>query len=307
MLLLLPLLTFGSTLYDSIAIIIDNRIITKNEIELRVLEEASRQRLDLSDKSNLGPIRDQITNLLIEESLLDIRADELQIHLSDEALEAEISNFRRQNNLSQVEFENYLEKQQLSLPFFRRNYKKRYLRSKVIDREIRPYIQIDEADLESNYSKDQSERFSVRARHILIKLSPNATSEERRLKENKLLKIKKEIESGLSFSKAADLYSEDPSAKINHGDLGFFEKTDMVKEFSEEAFSLPIKKISDPVLSPFGFHLIEVLEKKQVEKKSFQDAKDSLFQQRYQALFVSKYQEYIKNLKGKAQIKFINP
>ncbi len=74
------------------------------------------------------------------------------------------------------------------------------------------------------------------------------------------LDVKKEIESGQkTFAEAAAIYSQDPS-KDRGGDLGTFDRNAMVAPFTEAAFSLPVGKISDPVETPFGYHLIEVLE-----------------------------------------------
>jgi peptidyl-prolyl cis-trans isomerase D len=73
--------------------------------------------------------------------------------------------------------------------------------------------------------------------------------------------VKAEIVSGQrTFADAAAVYSEDGTAQ-NGGDLGVFDRTRMAAPFTEAAFSLPINQVSDPVQTPFGFHLIEVLER----------------------------------------------
>lgn len=73
--------------------------------------------------------------------------------------------------------------------------------------------------------------------------------------------IKRDIESGqTTFAQAAAVYSQDTSNKDKGGDLGSFDRSRMVPAFAEAAFSLPVNKISDPVETPFGYHLIEVLE-----------------------------------------------
>ena len=73
--------------------------------------------------------------------------------------------------------------------------------------------------------------------------------------------VKAEIVSGKrTFADAAAVYSEDGSAQ-NGGDLGTFDRNRMVGPFSDAAFSLPVGQVSDPVQTPFGFHLIEVLER----------------------------------------------
>ncbi len=89
-------------------------------------------------------------------------------------------------------------------------------------------------------------RIFVRASHILVNSQDQA------------LRLKKEIEAGnITFEDAAKKYSTCPSG-ANGGDLGYFGRGQMVKEFETSAFSLPVNKVSDPVKTQFGYHLIKV-------------------------------------------------
>lgn len=90
---------------------------------------------------------------------------------------------------------------------------------------------------------------SVRAGHILVD-----TKEEADL-------IKSKINNGESFEMLAKKYSKCPS-KENGGDLGYFEKGQMVKSFEDAAFALPVGQVSNPVQTPFGWHIIKVYDKK---------------------------------------------
>lgn len=85
----------------------------------------------------------------------------------------------------------------------------------------------------------------VRASHILVSDQAKATS------------LKKEIEGGASFEDMAREHSTCPS-KEQGGDLGWFGKGQMVKPFEDAAFSTPQGKISAPVKTQFGYHLIKV-------------------------------------------------
>ena len=85
----------------------------------------------------------------------------------------------------------------------------------------------------------------VRASHILVKDEQTAKS------------LKSQIEGGSTFEEMAQQHSTCPS-KRQGGDLGWFGKGQMVKPFEEAAFSLAEGKISDPVKTQFGYHLIKV-------------------------------------------------
>lgn len=98
----------------------------------------------------------------------------------------------------------------------------------------------------------------VNASHILINVGKNATEEENKKALEKINKIREEIIGGKDFSEAAFEYSEDPSAKTNRGNLGYFTAFQMVVPFENAAFSTPPGQVSEPVKSDFGYHLIFV-------------------------------------------------
>lgn len=90
----------------------------------------------------------------------------------------------------------------------------------------------------------------IRASHILVSSLDLAK------------KIKKELKDGKEFQVLAKKYSTCPSS-ANGGDLGYFGKGQMVKEFENAAFSLKVGEISEPVKTQFGYHLILVTDKKE--------------------------------------------
>ncbi|MBU0531971.1 peptidyl-prolyl cis-trans isomerase [Candidatus Micrarchaeota archaeon] len=89
----------------------------------------------------------------------------------------------------------------------------------------------------------------VRASHILV-----STLEEAKT-------VISELNKGKKFEDMAKKYSSCPSS-ANGGDLGFFSKGQMVKEFEDAAFSLDVNKISNPIKTEFGYHIIKVTGKK---------------------------------------------
>lgn len=127
---------------------------------------------------------------------------------------------------------------------------------KVSEDEIKKYYEQNKGQF---YRQEQ-----VKARHILLKLAPDASKEE----ENKVLKriekIRKRVLKGEDFVKLAKEFSEGPSASRG-GDLGWFKRGEMVKSFEQAAFALKKGEVSKPVRTRFGYHLIKV--EARVDKK----------------------------------------
>lgn len=109
-------------------------------------------------------------------------------------------------------------------------------------------------------SKDQIMVQQTNARHILIRTSSDVSDEQAR---KTLLELKKKIEDGKSFAELASEFSEDPGSKIKGGDLGWFGPGEFTPAFERIADSLDIGQISEPFKTPFGWHILEVLERRQ--------------------------------------------
>lgn len=99
------------------------------------------------------------------------------------------------------------------------------------------------------------------ARHILIKVNELVSSDEAR---HKLAGLKERLDNGADFAELARLYSNDLSA-AKGGDLGWLYQGDTVPDFERAMDALKLDEVSQPVQSPFGWHLIQVLERKSAE------------------------------------------
>lgn len=148
---------------------------------------------------------------------------------------------------------------------------------------------VSEEDVK-NYYENNKDQFKtqelITARHILVDTLEEAE------------KISKEIKEGLDFSKAAEKYSKCPS-KAQGGSLGTFTKGQMVPEFEKAALELDIEKVSEPVKTQFGYHLIVVDNKNESTAKSFDEVKDSIKSMILQQKQNEKYSEFTKELRGK--------
>src|ERR1700745_3656050 len=124
----------------------------------------------------------------------------------------------------------------------------------------------------------------IHARHILVETEDEAKA------------VKADLDKGADFAELAKKKSKDPGAS-DGGDLGFFTKEQMVPEFSAVAFALEPGKISDPVKSQFGWHIIKVEEKRNRQAPDFEQVKDQIenyVTRKSQADYVAKLRETAK-------------
>ncbi len=143
---------------------------------------------------------------------------------------------------------------------------------------------------------------TVRARHILVPSSRTDNMKERSEALNKAKSIKKQLDGGADFIELANKNNEGPAAKSG-GDLGYFSKGQMVPEFDKAAFALNVGQISDVVETPFGYHIIQVEEKKAAQRLRYEDIKLELVNVIYQRKLEERFNKFVEDLKKKAEIK----
>jgi peptidyl-prolyl cis-trans isomerase C len=144
--------------------------------------------------------------------------------------------------------------------------------------------------------KQMGEEKEVHARHILIRAAAGDDKASKEA-EDKIKAIIVRLNKGEDFAKVANETTEDPSGKANGGDLGFFSKEQMVPEFSDTAFGLEKGKISGPVKTQFGWHVLKVEETRVKPQPKFEDVKpqiESFVTRKAQAEMVTKLREAAK-------------
>ncbi|HEX9108184.1 MAG TPA: peptidylprolyl isomerase [Longimicrobiales bacterium] len=135
---------------------------------------------------------------------------------------------------------------------------------KLRDKVIHFDTAVSDADLQKLYA-EQGQGTQVRARHILFRMPPDATPVQRDSVVKLAASVRQQLLSagGKNFAELAQKYSADPGSAKQGGELGFFQKGQMVGPFEAAAFKLNPGQISDVVETPFGLHIIQVEEKKQ--------------------------------------------
>ena len=142
----------------------------------------------------------------------------------------------------------------------------------------------------------------VRIGHIYLALTKNATKEETAQKEALAKQIKKEIDTGLDFSEAVKKYTEDKAALASGGDMILI-KGVAPKAIDQKAFSLPVGKVSEPIKSEVGFHIIKVKEKRAERTVAYEDISRDLAQYLAQQRVQQAMAKYIEELYDKADVK----
>ncbi|MFE4813235.1 peptidylprolyl isomerase [Peribacillus simplex] len=199
-------------------------------------------------------------DLLVTNKLVEMEAEKAGIKIKDEEIQKEIDTMVESYG-DEKSLKEQLEASGSSMEALKKDIVV-YLQTKKL---VEPRITVTDDEI-STYFEDNKETFDqaeqVEASHILVEDEKTAK------------KVAKEIAEGGDFAKLAAEYSTDKQTADNGGSLGYFGKGDMVGEFEDVAFDLDINKVSDPVKTDYGYHIIKVTGKKEAKKANLEDSKD---------------------------------
>ncbi|MDR3474793.1 MAG: peptidylprolyl isomerase [Devosia sp.] len=163
----------------------------------------------------------------------------------------------------------------------------RALQRVFLSQQIAPQITSDTLKAAYNdYVKAFQPQDEIHARHILVKTEAEAKD------------IEQQLAAGAKFEDLAKAKSTDTGSAANGGDLGFFGKGQMVKQFEDAAFALKVGAVSAPVQSQFGWHIIRVDETRKTQPAPF----EQMTQQLQQQLFTKAFDAIIVGAKAKAAV-----
>ncbi len=254
---------FAQDVLDEIVAVVDNEIILKSELDLRIGIEASQKRFDPTSATEKRRVLDG----MITEKLLYAQAELDTIEVSDEEvrqqLDYQMNYFIQQYGSKERVEETY----GMSIEKIKREFKeetKKNLMAQKVQQQKFGQIDVTRREVLEFYEfyKDSlgliPEKFTLG--HIFINPKKNSSVKE---KAKKLaMDLLDSLRHGADFALLATKYSDDPGSKAQGGDLGSVQRGVFYPEFESAAFALEENAISEVVESPVGFHIIQLLERK---------------------------------------------
>ena len=242
--------------------------ITSDQLQstfLKAISQYDDAVLSSLDQSTIVSFKKNILDQLIDYELLYQQAQKEKVKISNDETNLEIDKIK-DNFSSPEEFDEALKANNITLVRLKEDIKRQLTINKVLE-ETRNQVSISDEELVEYYNENKESFFEpeqVHARHILVETEEEAN--------NLLLQLKEGL---TDFAELAKEKSIGPSAPSG-GDLGFFSRGQMVKEFEDAAFSLESGEISDVVQTQFGYHIIKCEEKKEEHSPTFEEAKEKI-------------------------------
>jgi peptidyl-prolyl cis-trans isomerase SurA len=264
-LLLLPLLTsaqpsVGQTV-DKIVAKVDNYIVLKSDLE-GALQEAQR-----NSPAGVNYTRCQILQQLVIEKLLLAKAEIDSVVVEEPRVESELAR-RLQYMTNAYGQENIEEQFGKSIEEIGEDLRVDIRDQLVVQQmqsTITQDIQVTPAEVRrffGNIPQDSLPFYSSEVTVGQIVKLPTVSKGQKEAARKKLLGIRERVVAGEDFGKLAREFSNDPGSGSQGGELGFVERGQFVPEFEAAALKMQPGELSQPVESPFGFHLIQLIERR---------------------------------------------
>lgn len=222
-------------------------------------------------------LKDNIVRRLVDAELIAQEAKKLGVTVVEEEFQKEWEEHRKRYG-SDDSFQSFLDRSGMTVEDLQAQYRHNLLREKLFAK-VTEKLDVTEKERKEFYEQNKGRYDNpeqVRASHILIRVKPDATPEEKEVAIAKATDLVKQArQKGADFAALATEHGEDPT-KDRGGDLGFFGRGRMVKPFEDAVFAMKDGQVSDVVETSFGYHVIKRTGYKAASTKSYAELKDQI-------------------------------
>lgn len=304
--LLLPLNLWGEVV-DRIVALVNGEIITLSELDQmgKLFYEKALQGSTAGEREEkLKKARTEFLDRLIESKLLEEEMKKRKIEVPERDVDAAIQDVLKSSNLTENDMKKALAREGMTYSTYRQKVRDELGKLRLVSREIKSKIVIEEAVLREYYQKNPekfTDTLEIKIQQIFFPVPQNASREETAAVQREAQAILERARKGEDFSELARKFSMGPEAREG-GLLGYFKHKELMPELEEAGFKLRPGEISDLVRSPAGFHILRVLERKGGEPRPFAEVQFKIREELSEAEAQKKFEQWMKELKSKAYI-----
>lgn len=264
---------------DAIAAMVNDEAVLASDVEEQLYIYIQRANAR-PDPAQLDTLRRQILDQLIDEKLLIAEAKRQGMTVTDAEIEKQIDSAiddAKERLGGEDAYREQLRRENTTEAQLREKYRGELRRQLMVRRLVEkqfPRKPVPQTEAEAYFAahRDKFPKVPAEARLSVIQIAPQPDSVALAAGRAKTLAARKRIVAGEKFAKVAAEVSDDPGSKDAGGDVGFFTRGRMEKAFEDVAFTAPLHQLSQPIRSPYGWHLIEVLERDTVKAVSGRDS-----------------------------------
>ena len=260
----LPPASSSANVIDSIAVVVNDDVITKNEIAARVRSIEARMKAASEPIPAAADLQRQVVEAMIVERAQQQLAKEMGVKVSDQELDRAIGRIAEQQKMSLQDMRNQMEKEGMPYATFREEIRNEMMMQRLREHEVDNKIQISDAEVDTYLVAEQAavaEQVEVNISQIMVRIPENASPEQIAARKARADEVARQLRTGADFAKIAATYSDAPDA-LKGGEIGWRDPNRLPPLFAEALVKLAPGQVTPVMRSNTGFHLLKLVDKR---------------------------------------------
>jgi parvulin-like peptidyl-prolyl isomerase len=251
----------ASKVIDRTVVTVNDEVILESDIDRFVTQAKSKSFQELFGGIKEEQIRDRnaVLQILIDEKIINQQVKKLELQANEQEVEGQIKAIEKRNGITRAQLSSRLQQLGTSMAEYKDGLRRQLERRNLIEREIRPTLEISEDQIKNYYARmggAKESEMQFRIAHIFVDgKKPGAKARAEQVHKE----AAKAPENFPAFVK--DL-SDDSSTIEAGGELGFFTLSSLVSEFKKAVPKTPVGQVTAPIKTSAGFHIVKVLERR---------------------------------------------
>ena len=297
---------------EEILVVVNNHMISRRAFNQTVEEDTASMYRKFSGKEldeKLKNAREKTLQDLIDALVIEDKATDLGLQVTDGELKGMVEDIKKQNQLAtDADFERALRSSMgISLNDFLKRRKQTILQEQVLRQDVFSKIAIEDQELRAWYEDHKDEykqpsRFRIRE----LVLAKGVTAEEKAAAQAKVVEIQAALKAGKPFEELVKTYSVSPSNSLG-GDLGWMNKGLMRASIEDAALALKPEQVSNPVETDKDIYLVQLIAAEIDKAKPFEDVKEQIREKLGEPKAQNAIEQYMSALRARANIRYQVP
>ncbi len=249
---------------DSIAVVVNDDVITRQELALRVATVERRMKAQNVALPEAADLQRQILERMIVERAQLQMAKEMGVRVDDTTLDRAVARIAEQQKMTVQELRNQLEKEGTTFATFREEIRQEIIMQRLREHEVDSKIQISDAEVDNYLDAEKAaarEQVEINLSQIMVRIAENASSEQIAARRARAEEVMRQLRTGADFAKMAATYS-DASDALKGGEIGWRNPDRLPAIFAEQLLKLKPGQVTPIIKSAGGFHILKLVDKR---------------------------------------------
>lgn len=262
----LPPASANAKVLDSIHVVVNDEVITKNEVNNRVTQIEQRLRAQGGQLPDSADLQRQVVEAMIVERAQLQLAKEYGVKVDDTQLDRAIARIAEGQKMTVQEMRNQMEKEGMPFAQFREEIRNEIMTQRLREHEVDSKIQVSDAEVDTYLAAEKAaaaDKVEMDIAQILVRIPENASPEQIAARKARADEVARQLRTGADFGKIATTYSDSPDA-LKGGSIGWRDPDRLPPVFATELRKLKPGQITPVIKTNVGFHILKMVDQRKL-------------------------------------------